>query len=76
MLFKSHSEVVPSDSWEQCMGFFRRLAIPATESHLTVALVLCMLIMALLLCGIVWQSGIITYQRDLIHELWQGRFGG
>lgn len=59
-----------------CTGFMRRLAVPANESHLTVALVLCMLIMALLLCGIVWQSGIIVYQRDLIRALWEGRFGG
>jgi hypothetical protein len=58
------------------MGFMRRLAVPATESHLTLALVLCVVIMALLLCGIVWQSGVIAYQRDLIRMLWEGRFGG
>ena len=58
------------------MGFFRRLAIPASESQLTIALVLCMLIMALLLCGIVWQSGIINYQQELIRLLWEGRYGG
>ena len=58
------------------MGFIRRLAVPASESHLTVALALCMLIMALLLCGIMWQSGVISYQRELIRALWEGRFGG
>lgn len=58
------------------MGFIRRLAVPASESHLTVALVLCMLTMALLLCGIMWQSGVISYQRELIRALWGGRFGG
>jgi hypothetical protein len=58
------------------MGFIRRLAVPASESHLTVALVLCMLIMALLLCGIMWQSGVISYQRELIRALWEGRFSG
>jgi hypothetical protein len=58
------------------MGLIRRLAIPASESHLTVALALCMLVMALLLCGIMWQSGIIDYQRDLIRVLWDARFGG
>lgn len=58
------------------MGFFRRLAIPASESQLTIALVLCMLLMAVLLCGIVWQSGIINYQREMIRLLWDGRYGG
>lgn len=58
------------------MGFMRRLAVPASESHLTVALVLCMLVMSVLLCGIIWQSGIISYQRELIRLLWQGRYGG
>jgi hypothetical protein len=58
------------------MGFIRRLAVPASESHLTVALALCMLVMAVLLCGIMWQSGVIGYQRDLIRLLWDARFGG
>jgi hypothetical protein len=58
------------------MGFIRRLSVPASESHLTVALVLSMLIMALLLCGIVWQSGVISYQKELIRLLWEGRYGG
>ena len=40
------------------MAFIRRLALPASESHLTVALALSMLVMALLLCGIMWQSGV------------------
>jgi hypothetical protein len=50
--------------------------VPASESQLTIALVLCMLIMALLLCGIMWQSGVISYQRDLIRVLWDNRSGG
>ena len=58
------------------MGFIRRLAVPAKESHLTVALALCMLIMALLLCGIMWQSGVISYQRELIRLLWTAQFRG
>ena len=58
------------------MKFFRRLTIPASESQLTVALVLCMLLMAVLLCGIVWQSGIINSQREMIRLLWEGRYGG
>jgi hypothetical protein len=58
------------------MGFIRRLAVPASESHLTVALALCMLVMSLLLCGIMWQSGVISYQKELIRLLWDARFGG
>jgi len=57
------------------MGFIRRLAVPASESHLTVALALCMLVMSLLLCGIMWQSGVISYQKELIRLLWDARFG-
>jgi hypothetical protein len=58
------------------MKLFRRLTIPASESQLTVALVLSMLLMAVLLCGIVWQSGIINSQREMIRLLWEGRYGG
>jgi len=58
------------------MELIRPLAVPASESHLTVALALCMLVMALLLCGIMWQSGVITYQRELIRLLWDARFAG
>jgi hypothetical protein len=54
----------------------RRLAVPASESQLTVALALCMVVMALLLCGVIWQSGIIDYQRELIRLLWNARAGG
>ena len=49
---------------------------PATESHLTVALALCVVVMSLLLCGVMWQSGIIDSQRDLIRFLWQSQYGG
>ena len=58
------------------MQLIRRLAVPASESYLTVALVLCMLVMSLLLCGMMWQSGIIDYQKELIRLLWQARYGG
>jgi hypothetical protein len=58
------------------MAFIRRLALPASESHLGIALVLCLLVMSLLLCGIMWQTGVINYQRELIRLLWDGRFGG
>ena len=58
------------------MRLLRRLFVPASESHLTVALALCVIVMSLLLCGMMWQSGIIDYQRELIRVLWQSRYGG
>jgi hypothetical protein len=47
----------------------QRLKIPATESQLSVALALSVLVMSLLLWGIVWQSDIISKQRDVIRWL-------
>jgi len=58
------------------MRFLRRLTVPASESNLTVALALCVIVMSLLLCGMMWQSGIINYQQELIRLLWQSRYGG
>jgi len=58
------------------MRLLRRLLVPASESHLTVALALCVMVMSLLLCGMIWQSSVIDYQRELIHLLWQSRYGG
>jgi hypothetical protein len=48
----------------------RRLAVPASESQLSVALALSVLVMAGLLWGIVWQSEIIAKQRDIIRWLY------
>jgi len=70
-----HSEVRQSPSGA-LMQLLRRLLVPASESHLTVALALCVMVMSLLLCGMIWQSGVIDYQRELIHLLWQSRYGG
>jgi hypothetical protein len=58
------------------MRLLRRLFVPASESHLTVALALCVVVMSMLLCGVMWQSGIIDYQRELIRVLWQSRYSG
>lgn len=58
------------------MRLFRRLAVPASESHLVAALVLCMVVLSLLLCGVIWQSGVIDYQRELIRLIWNSRYGG
>jgi hypothetical protein len=58
------------------MKLWRRLAIPASESQMAVILSMSMVIMALLLCAILWQSNIISYQRDLIYWLWNDKFHG
>ncbi len=57
------------------MRLVRRLSVPATESQVTLALVVSLILMSVLLWGVMWQSGIIGYQQQLIRELWQGRFG-
>jgi hypothetical protein len=50
----------------------RRLTVPASESQMAIALAMSVVMMSLLLYGIIWQSNIITYQRDLIHVIWPG----
>ena len=56
------------------MKFLRRLTIPASESQMAVILSVSMVVMALLLCAVLWQSNIIAYQRDIISWLWNARF--
>jgi hypothetical protein len=51
-------------------SFFRRWSIPATESQLSVALALSVLVMSGLLWGILWQANIIAQQREAIRWLW------
>jgi hypothetical protein len=48
----------------------RRLTVPASESHLAIALVLSVVTMSLMLYAILWQSGVIETQRDLIRMIW------
>ena len=55
---------------------FRRLSEPATDSHLSMALGMAAVTLALMLWAIIWQANIIDYQRDLIRALFTGRFGG
>ncbi len=55
---------------------FRRLSVPATESQLAVALSLSAVVMALMLWAILWQSDVISYQRDVIRWMWSWKFGG
>ena len=53
----------------------RRLSVPASESHLGMALAVSAVTMGLMLWAIVWQSNIIIYQRDLIRWMWHAHFG-
>jgi hypothetical protein len=56
--------------------FLRRLSVPASESHLALALALAALTLSLMLWAILWQSDLILYQRDLIRWLWSAKYGG
>jgi hypothetical protein len=47
-----------------------RLKVPASESQLSLALALSVLVMAGLLWAILWQSNIIVQQREAIRYLW------
>ena len=58
------------------MRILRRLTVPASESQMAVILSVSMVVMALLLCAVLWQSNVISYQRDLIYWLWNGKFNG
>ncbi|MBZ5643889.1 MAG: hypothetical protein LAO19_14090 [Acidobacteriia bacterium] len=55
---------------------FRRLSVPASESHLGMALAVAAATMGLMLWAILWQSNVILYQRDLIRWMWNARVGG
>ena len=39
---------------------------------MAIALAMSVLTMSLMLCAILWQSGVIDYQRDLIRVIWSG----
>ena len=58
------------------MRAIRRLNVPATESHLGIALAVSAFAMALMLWAIIWQTNLIVYQRDLIRWLWSAHMGG
>ena len=58
------------------MWLLRRLAVPANESQMAVALAISVLAMSLMLWAILWQSDVIAYQRELIRWLWSWKFGG
>ena len=54
----------------------RSLTVPATESQMAIALGMSVLMMGLMLCAILWQSNVISYQRDLIRVIWTGHYSG
>lgn len=47
-----------------------KLKVPASESQLSLALGLSVLVMSALLWAILWQSNIIAQQRESIRYLW------
>ena len=54
----------------------RRLKEPASESHVSMALIVSAIVMALMLWAIIWQASIIDDQRELKRVLSMARFGG
>lgn len=48
------------------------LTVPASESHLAIALSFSAVMMGLMLWAILWQSSVIEHQRDIIRLLWSG----
>jgi hypothetical protein len=58
------------------MWMLRRLAVPANESQMALALGLCAVAMGLMLWAILWQSDVITYQREIIRWMWSWKYGG
>jgi hypothetical protein len=58
------------------MRRLRNLSLPVSDKELALALGVSVVVMALLLYGLLWQSNVIVYQRDLIRSLWSWRYGG
>jgi hypothetical protein len=48
----------------------RWCSAPANDSHLAMALGVSVVMMAGLLCALVWQAGVISYQQEIIRWLW------
>lgn len=58
------------------MQLLRHLVVPVSESKLSLVLASSLVVMALLLWAVLWQSDVIVYQRDLIRLLWNGHYPG
>jgi len=52
------------------------LQVPASESHMNLVLVVCILVMSVLCIGLIWQAQIIANQREDIKWLQELKFGG
>lgn len=61
---------------ESPMHLMRRLTLPVSDSTLSLVLAASLIVMALLLWAILWQSSVIGYQRDLIRQIWSGTYPG
>lgn len=53
----------------------RTLRVQVHESHLGIALIVCLLVMSVMSIALVWQAQIIANQREAIHWLEQLKFG-
>jgi hypothetical protein len=42
---------------------------------MAIVLSVSVLMMALLLSAVIWQSGVISYQREVIRDFWSTEFG-
>ncbi len=54
----------------------QRLRAPASESQMGLALAMCAVAMSLMLWAILWQSQLISQQREVIRWLKDFRLGG
>jgi hypothetical protein len=54
----------------------RTLRLPAAETHTSLALAFCVVMMGLMSVAIIWQAQVIANQRDIIHFLETVKFGG
>jgi hypothetical protein len=73
-LSAARSDETPSAPWAHggttMRALIAKLKIPASESQLSLALGLSVLVMSGLLWAILWQSNIIAQQREAIRYLW------
>jgi hypothetical protein len=64
----------PAAPWahgdNEMRAIIAKLKVPASESQLSLALGLSVLVMSGLLWALIWQSNIILQQREAIRYLW------
>lgn len=47
-------------------ALIQKLTVPASESQMGIALAISIAMMSFLLWGLLWQSSVITHQREII----------